>query len=298
MYEVGREHLARRVARAYVREVGRAAIDLYGGNLRVTSEQLTSHVSQASRRDMAALESRAAEPIRILVAGQTGAGKSGLINTLASAVEAVVDTVPATRSFTTYKLTYEGLPPALIVDSPGLSGSKGIAPLVDAAADCDMVLWVAAATRPARDRDSAALKAIRERFAAQPSRRRPPMLLVLTHIDGLRPFQDWAPPYDLEAGTREKARSIRAAAEAAGAELGFAREDVVPVRADGADTAYNIDALWARIVGLVPEAERARRVRVLSEVRSASGWGSVWTQALNAGRVLRNTLAGRDDQAK
>jgi hypothetical protein len=70
------------------------------------------------------------------------------------------------------------------------------------------------------------------------------------------------------------------------------------VRADGADTAYNIDALWARIVGLVPEAERARRVRVLSEVRSASGWGSVWTQALNAGRVLRNTLAGRDDQTK
>ena len=87
-----------------------------------------------------------------------------------------------------------------------------------------MVLWVAAATRAARDRDRAALKAIRERFAAQPNRRRPPMLLVLTHIDALRPFQDWAPPYDLEAGTREKARSIRAAAEAAGEELGFARE--------------------------------------------------------------------------
>jgi len=47
-----------------------------------------------------------------------------------------------------------------------------------------------------------------------------------------------------------------------------------------------------------PEAERARHLRVLSEVRSASGWGSMWTQAVNAGRVLRDTLAGRDDQAK
>lgn len=294
MYEMGREHLAGRVARAYVREVGRAAIDLYGGNLRVTREQLSAHVSEVTRRDIAALESRTAEPIRILVAGQTGAGKSSLVNTLAGAVEAVVDTVPATKSFTTYKLTHEGLPAALIVDSPGLGNPKGIAPLVDAADHCDMVLWIVAATRPARDRDRAALKAIRERFAGQPNRRRPPMLLVLTHIDALRPFQDWAPPYDLEAGTREKARSIRAAAE----ELGFARDEVVPVRTDSAVTAYNVDALWARMIALVPDAERARLLRVLSDVRSASGWGSVWTQAVNAGRVLRSTLTRRGDQTK
>jgi uncharacterized protein len=298
MYEVGREHIAGRVARAYVREVGRAAIDLYGGNLRVTREQLSAHVSEASRRDMAALESRAAEPIRILVAGQTGTGKSSVVNVLAGAAEAVVDTLPATRSFTTYRLTRDGLPPALIIDSPGLTGPKGIAPLVEAAHHCDMVLWVAAATRPARERDRAALGAIRERFAAQHNRRRPPALLVLTHIDGLRPFQDWEPPYDLNSGTREKARSIRAAVDAAAEELGFARDDVVPVRADTDGAAYNVDALWARVVMLVPEAERARRLRVMSEVRSASGWGSVWSQAVNAGRVLRNTLSGRGDEGK
>jgi uncharacterized protein len=298
MYEMGREHLAGRVARAYVREVGRAAIDLYGGNLRVTRDQLSAHVSEASRRDMAALESRTAEPIRILVAGQTGAGKSSLVNTLAGTVEAVVDTVPATRSFTTYKLAHAGLPAALIIDSPGLSSPKGIAPLVDAAEHCDMVLWVVAATRAARDRDRAALEAIRERFAGQPNRRRPPMLLVVTHIDALRPFQDWAPPYDLETGTREKAKSIRAVAVAASEELGFARDEVVPVRTDTAVTAYNIDALWARIAALVPDAERARLLRVLSDVRSASGWASVWSQAVNAGRVLRGTLTGRGDGGK
>jgi uncharacterized protein len=36
IYELGREQLLRRLLRLYVREIGRAAVDLYGGNLRVT----------------------------------------------------------------------------------------------------------------------------------------------------------------------------------------------------------------------------------------------------------------------
>jgi predicted GTPase len=296
IYQLGREHIAKRLAHAYVREVGRAAIDLYGGNLRVTARELSGHVSEATRRDLAALESRSAEPMRILVAGQTGAGKSSLINALAGEVEAVIDTVPATRTFTTYKLSRAGLPAALIVDSPGLTAARAIPALVNAANACDMVLWVSSATRAARELDRAALAAIRERFAAKPSRHRPPMLLVLTHIDKLRPFKEWEPPYDLDAGLSEKATSIRAAAEAVSGELGFAVGDVVPVRADISAASYNVDAVWARIVALVPEAERARLVRVLADVRSASGWGSLWSQAVNAGRVLRSTFASGGDR--
>jgi uncharacterized protein len=293
IYDMGRDHLARRLARAYVKEVGRAAIDLYGGNLRVTAAQLGAHVTATSRGDMAAAEVRDAEPIRVLVAGQTGAGKSSLINALANTVEAEVNAVPATTRVTAYKLTHEGMPAALLIDSPGLAGAEPLDALVEGAAQADMVLWVSSATRAAREIDRRALAAIRNHFAAESNRRRPPILLVLTHIDGLRPFNEWNPPYDLTAATGAKAQSIRGAMEAAGSDLGFAANEIVPVRIDDAAAPYNIDVLWGKIIELVPEAQRARLLRTLSDIKNAASWAAVWSQAANAGRVIRGTFLSR-----
>ena len=293
LYKAGREHLAGRLARAFVKEVGRAAIDLYGGNLRVTEAELSSHVTAASRADMAAAVMREAEPIRILLGGQTGAGKSSLLNALANAVEAVVDVLPATCHFTAYRLTREGLPAALIVDGPGLTGADRFESLIEAADDCDMILWVCSAARAARQTDARALTAIRAHFAGKPDRRCPPMLLVLTHIDTLRPFNEWTPPYDLTETKRAKCQSILGAMEAAGAELRFAADDIVPVRVDSAVACYNIDAVWARVMGLMPDAQRARLMRMLRDIKSVSAWGTIWSQAVNAGRVARGTFLSR-----
>lgn len=293
IYDAGREHIAGRLARAYVREIGRAAIDLYGGNLRVTPAQLNTYVTAASRRDMAAAEAREAEPLRILVAGQTGAGKSSLLNALAKAVEAEVNVVPATERITAHKLSHDGLPAALLIDTPGLTGTGSLEALIESATRADMVLWVSSATRAARDIDRQALDAIRTHFSGESHRRQPPILLVLTHIDGLRPFNEWDPPYDLAAATRPKAQSILGAMQAAGTDLGFAASEIVPVRIDVAAAPYNIDALWAKIIEQVPDAQRARLLRTLSDIKSASSWAAVWSQAASAGRVIRGTFLSR-----
>ena len=182
-------------------------------------------------------------------------------------------------------------PTALVIDSPGLSGDAQIPALLEAADDCDMVLWVVSAARAARDVDARALAAIRAHFAAAPNRHRPPMLLVLTHIDQLRPFLEWDPPYDLSAGSNSKAGSIRAAMQAAGRDLGFAADEIVPVRADIAVAPYNIDALWARVATEIDEAKLVQldRLRVGQQRVSLRELAS---QLGSAGRMVIKGIAG------
>ena len=65
------------------------------------------------------------------------------------------------------------------------------------------------------------------------------------------------------------------------------------VRVDIAVAPYNIDALWAKIIELMPEAQRARLLRTLSDIANASSWATVWSQATNAGRVIKDTFLTR-----
>ena len=293
MYRWGREELAKRLARAYVKEVGRAAIDLYAGRLRVAPEDLEAHVTEASARDRKAAKIKA-EPLRLLLGGQVNAGKSSLVNALLNAISAGSDALPLTNQFTAYEIKREGVPQALIIDSPGLdSAEQPLEKLVGEAIQADLIIWVASAVRADRDLDARALAAIRDYFVKHPNRRRPPMMLVLSHIDRLRPMHELAPPYDLADTANPKAASIRAAMDAAGSDLGFAEQDVVPACLDAKVGAYNVDAVWAGIMELMAEAQRAQLVRTLTDLDRGFDWQRLRKQAVNAGRILtRAVLAG------
>ncbi len=292
MMQWGRDAIARRLSEAYIMEIGRAAIDLYGGRLRVSSNALAGYVSDETAADQAALSQVRAEPLRILVAGQTGVGKSTLVNALAKEARAATDALPATSDYTAYALEREGLPAALIIDSPGIgSDPKMTKELTERAADCDLMLWVVAANRADRSVDKIAIDALRTHFAARLNRRRPPVILVATHIDKLRPFNEWNPPYDLANDEGEKAKNIRAAVAAASLDLGFAATETVPVSLG--DKPFNVESLWQRIADALPEATRAQLLRCLHELKDEWSWKDVWSQASGAGRAIAGSFKGQ-----
>lgn len=294
MLQWGRTHVTQRLAYAFVTEVGRAAIDLYGGRLRVSAVELSVPPPAASSAEATDLSGSITQPLRILIGGQVGAGKSSLVNALASELRAEVDALPATAQFTTYQLRHSEMPGAQLIDSPGLGSTDGeLNMLISQAVACDLVLWVVAAHRADREIDRKAIATVRDTFLARPNRRQPPILLVLSHVDRLRPLLEWAPPYDLGSAEQPKSVSIRAVVDEVARELGFVANDVVPVSLLPA-ASYNIDTLWARVLMVLPDAQRAQFVRRLQESRADWNWQRIWTQAVSGGRVLGRTLTGRE----
>jgi uncharacterized protein len=286
MYEfsdVVQDYVLRKVARIWVEEVGRAAIELYSGQLRIDARGLAD---AAAGEGLGGLAEPAALPgaLRLLVAGQVKAGKSTLVNALVGDVAAGVDVLPLTEKLEGYELRQDGMPAAQLIDTPGLAEESGIRTLEKRAFQCDLLLWAVPAHRADRALDRKALDAVRARFASDRRRKAPPLLVVATHVDRLTPVREWAPPYNVDAPARPKEQSVRAALEAIAADLAVPVEDIVPVRLDGAHV-YNLDMLWARLAQQFDDAKRARWLRIHNTAQRGD-WRQPLRQLGGAGRIV------------
>lgn len=268
--------------RLLILEIGRAAIDLYSGRLKLSDAELRA----AQTRDADPVEGPIA-PVRIVLIGQVSAGKSSLVNALAQEVRSAVGPVPTTALAAEYLLEVEGQPAVSVVDMPGLTDcvDQDVPVQVERA---DLIIWVASAVQPARGLDLKTLDAIRAWAVADAARRPPPILLALTHIDELRPAAEWAPPYDIAAPARPKARAIRAAMEAVGRALDLPIEAIVPIAMPPGSKSYNLDAVWAR---LALELEEAKLVQ-LDRLRRGQQTISLRELASQLGHAGRFILKG------
>ncbi len=277
-------NVRRRIVRLWIEEVGRAAIELYSGRVRVDALEMAASAAREGLGDVAA---PAAPPgsLRLLIAGQTNAGKSTLVNRMLGDLRAGVDVLPMTAGFEGYELRQDGVPPAYLIDSPGIDDEHGVAEFVKRAFACDLIIWVSAAHRADRALERAALDAVRARFAADPARKMPPTIVVVSHIDRLSPVREWSPPYNVDSPDAPKEHSIRGALEAIAGDLVVPIDTIVPVRLDTTPP-YNLELLWIRLESLVVEAQRARFVRVLRTSIKTSGSRQSWRQLVGAGRMV------------
>jgi predicted GTPase len=228
--------------------------------------------------------------LRIIIVGQVKAGKSSLINALFGQCRAATDVVSNTPRVQPYVLEREGIRRAIIYDTAGYDASHAdddpFKDLRDSIAHSDLVLLVCSATSAARGVDRRLLDRIRDHFQKNPHRTMPPLVVPLTHVDRLRPFSEWDPPYDIARASVGKAAEMRRATQAVAEDLALAPECVVPV-CTKADREYNVEeALMPAILAASPQAEQVKYQRCLREFRRKENWRQLWRQAVNAGRLL------------
>lgn len=298
-----RVNLQADLKRLLLQEVVQAGMDLYSGRLKHSDEEMLVYQSESQRGDQSQL-AQAHEPMRVVLLGQTNAGKSSLINALIQAIEADVDQLVATDNTRTHVLTLTeaGDEPAHLpnvshcvhlIDTPGLNGSeKQVEFLAHYAINADLIVCVAKANQPARSQDKKLMSVIQEQFSQQPRRRQPQIVLALTHIDQLSPRSEWAPPYDLNSDSG-KVRSIVQALASAAKQIGLPSDSAaIPLCLSADKASYNVDAMTAQLLMLREQAILTQLNRRRLERGDQSVlWGEQWNALVRLGRAVGRAVS-------
>ncbi|QGJ68558.1 tRNA modification GTPase MnmE [Planctomycetales bacterium 10988] len=296
-----------------IKRIGYYAIELYSGKLTLDEQSFQTYVSPTSQAQIEDSKQVENEPLRILLLGQVKSGKSSLVNALFGEKHAAVDVIPLTQGVDPYyqaKGDETKLPSTIVLDTAGYEDEEKPEKVIQGAIEemlkSDLLLLVLSATSAAREADVKLLTAIRLHFEEKTTRDLPPIIVVLTHVDQLRPFREWNPPYDLNNPQTKKAKHIREAVELISQELLIDPSLIIPVCLYP-ERLYNVkEALSPAISSQLDFARRAQYLRCLQEKKEGERWSQLWKQTQNAGRVLttlglhaaKHTLEKVDDYTR
>ena len=265
MFNWSREHVSRRIAEAFVEEVGQAAIDLYGGRLRTAA-------ARARSADTAA-DGPVADEID---ADESDAGGRGPVDALLvgaapdrTLIAASLAGLDEAKSSPAEGAAAEALVRWRSSDAVWRSGF-GRRQLTRAAREADVVVWVIDAVAGPSQGDLAALAHLRGLFAAEPGVISPQLLIVASRSGS-------AVAKDLD----QAAAALTPGASDPQISHVMPVAEIVPFDAQG--EARRADAL--RLRDLVARGSaHARRIRARRSLEQSQGRGGLVSAGAQAAR--------------
>jgi hypothetical protein len=270
LFQWGREHVMRRLVEAYVEEVGRAAIDLYGGRLKITRTQVGEAMDGSEAAgDLAAL-TRA--PIIALVAGGSEAAREN--------AAALLRMVEQDRARDMVERLGAPGAPTTVSDLVGMevrlsradiAVAKQHRRLVDEAGDVDLLVWAVADDRTPLTAHREAVVAIGDHFKAIPSLLAPAVVPIRLGSASAR-----ALPSRAEIGV-------------ALSSAGLSAHDAVDADPASADPEEDGVRLAAALERALPQARRVKAVRFLERLKTQRNLTGAGRQAVSAiGSTIRS----------
>jgi predicted GTPase len=184
----------------------------------------------------------------------------------------------------------------VLLDTPGYSDAGATREQIEgtreAVRQADLVLLVMAATSPAKQADAAMLADLTGWFREQHRLKPPPIIGVVSKIDGLRPVMEWSPPYDWQRPSRAKEKSIHEAVEYALQAACEGLKSIVPVCTDREhNRVFGIEEwLLPMITVQLDDARAVSLVRSLHQDYDSQRLLKTVSQLVHAGKQIMATV--------